>query len=175
VVENRKALLVIDVQVGMFDNVAPVFQGELLLKKIGFLISKARTENIPIIYIQHNARAGKPLEQGKPGWVIHPQIAPSIHDVRIQKDTPDSFHRTTLQQELESRSITELIITGIQTELCVDTTCRRAFSLGYKVKLVGDAHSTWNSSTLLASQIIEHHNHSLLWFAEVTNSQDVFV
>ncbi|MGZ9583761.1 cysteine hydrolase family protein [Paenibacillus marinisediminis] len=171
----KKGLLIIDVQLGMFDESDPVFQGEILLKKINHLIGRARSADIPIFYIQHNERAGQPLEPGTPGWGIHPNIAPHTHDVIIQKNTPDSFHKTRLQQELETRSINELIVTGIQSEICVDTTCRRAFSLGYKVQLVSDAHSTWDSSNLTASQIIDHHNNLLRWFAEVKQSEAVFL
>lgn len=171
----KKGLLIIDVQLGMFNEADPVYQGEILLKKIRDLILRARSLDIPIFYIQHNARIGQPLEREKPGWVIHPDIAPCTHDVIIQKNTPDSFHKTNLHQELKTRSVNELIVTGIQSEVCVDTTCRRAFSLGYKVQLVSDAHSTWNSSDLTASQIIDHHNNLLRWFAEVKDSEAVIL
>lgn len=97
-----KALIVIDVQLAMFEDTSPVYQGEVLLEKIRTLISKARSEDIPIIYLQHNAGPGKPLEQGKPGWAIHPFIKPEVNDVVIQKTTPDSFHGTTLQKEIDS-------------------------------------------------------------------------
>lgn len=57
--------------------------------------------------------------------------------------------------------------------MCIDTTCRRAFSLGYKVTLVSDAHSTWNSQVITAQQIINHHNSVLRWFADVYSSRDI--
>ncbi|TQR10931.1 isochorismatase family protein [Psychrobacillus soli] len=60
-----------------------------------------------------------------------------------------------------------LVIAGIQSEVCVDTTCRRAFSKEYKVTLVSDAHSTWDSKEFLAQQIISLHNDVLRWFADV--------
>lgn len=126
---------------------------------------EARTAGIPIIYVQHNGYSGHPLEPGSDGWPIHPAIAPAEGELIVGKSTPDSFHETTLQQELTNRGITKLVVTGIQTELCVDTTCRRAKSLGYETTLVTDAHSTWNSRTLTAPQIIAHHNAALTgWF-----------
>lgn len=164
---NTRALVIIDVQLGMFDPANPVYEGELLLTNIGSVLDKARSIRMPIVYVQHNARAGQPLASGQPGWVIHPQIKPQSDDIVIQKSMPDSFHRTTLQHELDSRGITELVIAGIQSEVCVDTTCRRASSLGYRVTLLGDAHSTWHSEQLRADQIIDHHNSVLRWFAEV--------
>jgi len=93
--------------------------------------------------------------------------------VIIQKTTPDSFFNTSLDEELKSRGIEDLYITGIQTELCVDTTCRRAFSQGYKVTVVSDAHSTFDSAELTAQKIINHHNHTLRWFGDVQPSDAI--
>ena len=162
---NDTALLVIDVQKGMFAEDHPVYQGAGLLATIGNLLTKARTAEVHVIYIQHNGGPGHPLEPGSEGWPIHPAIAPDAGEPVVGKATPDSFHETTLQAELEARGVVKLVITGIQTELCVDTTCRRAASLGYQTTLVHDAHSTWDSRTLSAAQIIAHHNDTLKgWF-----------
>jgi nicotinamidase-related amidase len=54
----------------------------------------------------------------------------------IKKETPDAFHKTNLHQKLKSKGIEKLVIAGLQTEYCIDTTCRRAYSLGYEVVLV---------------------------------------
>ncbi len=159
------ALLVIDVQKGMFLEDDPVYDGENLLGKISTLIAQARTSGVPVIYVQHNGPEGDSLKKGTEGWPIHPAIAPALGEPVVEKWTPDSFHETTLQQELESRGIKNLVVAGIQTECCVDTTCRRAMTLGYKTTLVKDAHSTWNSRTLTAPQIIAHTNDALNgWF-----------
>src|SRR5690349_6104900 len=162
---NDTALLVIDVQKGMFAEEHPVYGGAELLATIGALLAEARAAQVPVIYVQHNGGPGHPLEPGKPGWPIHPAIAPAEGDPVVGKSTPDSFHETTLQAELEARGIVKLLVAGIQTELCVDTTCRRAASLGYQITLICDAHSTWDSRTLSAAQIIAHHNDALKgWF-----------
>ncbi|MEK4367034.1 cysteine hydrolase family protein [Paenibacillus sp. FSL R5-0473] len=166
------ALLIIDVQVAMFDEADPVYQGERLLQKIQVLIARAREAGHSIIYIQHCEGPGSPLERGTLGWDIHPSIAPSAGDLVIEKETPDSFHKTDLHLKLQEDGVTELILAGMQTEVCVDTTCRRAFSLGYTVNLVQDAHSTWNSKTLQAEQIIAHHNTVLRLFANVVDMEN---
>lgn len=126
---DNVALIVIDVQIGMFSEHDPVHNTEPLIENITMLMEKARSNGTPIIYVQHNARPGKPLEAGTPGWKIHPKIYPLDGDVIIQKNTPDSFLETNLHNELLFRDIKKIILTGIQTELCVDTTCRRARSL----------------------------------------------
>lgn len=169
------AIVVIDVQVGMFAGDDPVYQGDALLVTMGNLLEKARRSDIPIIYIQHgSSREGHPLEEGTPGWHIHPALAPRADDVVVRKRMPDAFYETTLHEELAARGIQKLVLTGIQTELCVDTTCRRACSLNYAVTLVADAHSTWDRESLSAARIIAHHN-SLLgdWFATVKPASEV--
>ncbi len=72
-----------------------------------------------------------------------------------------------------SRGIRQLVVAGIQTELYVDTTYRRAFSLGYDVIVAKDAHSTWNRGNLTATEIIEHHNDVLRWFADMEDAGDI--
>lgn len=168
-----KALIIIDVQKGMFKEGEEVYKGDILISILKAIIKKARVSNTPIFYVQHNAPAGKPLENGKEGWEIHTEIAPQQADRIIQKTTPDSFLNTTLEEELNKKNIKHIYIAGIQTEACVDTTCRRAFSMGYKVTLISDAHSTWNSSEISAKQIINHHNGVLRWFADVYPSEEI--
>lgn len=173
--DDKTALLIIDVQVEMFsDPDAPVYKGEDILANIGKLLEKARAVKVPIIYVQHTESDDKPMGKGKPGWHIHPQIAPSVQDVIVLKHTPSSFYKTGLQDELSSRNITKLVVAGLQTECCVDTTVRHAFCLGYDVVLVKDANSTYDIAPLTAPQIIQHH-HRILgnWFARIIPTDEV--
>lgn len=169
--KQETALLVIDVQMGMFGEEFPVYGSEQLLTILQGVIAKARAAGVPVIYVQHNEESG--LVHGTPAWEIHSAIAPLAGDLVVQKHHPDSFQDTILQQELEARGIQHLITCGIQTDYCVDTTTRRAYSLGYDVTLVKDAHSTWGSSGLTADQIIGHHNNMLRAFANVVPADEV--
>ena len=173
---GRTALVVIDVQLGMFDapGEPPVPGGERLLEKIRGLIGEAREAGAPVVYVQHCDGPGGLLEEGTERWKVHPRIAPLDGDPTVKKRTPDSFLETTLGEELESRNIEGLVLAGMQTEVCVDTTCRRAFSLGYDVTLVKDAHGTWDNDDLSAVQIIAHHNEVLGGrFATAVNADEV--
>lgn len=76
----------------------------------------------------------------------------------IKKSKCDSFYNTALQNELTIKKIKNLIVVGMQTEFCIDTVCRRSFSLGFITVLVKDGHSTMNNGILNAQQIIDHHN-----------------
>lgn len=170
------ALVVIDTQLGMFETpgVPPVPNGERLLHNIENLIRRAREAGATIIHVQHTDGPGQPLERGTDGWRIHPRVAPADGEPVVEKETPDSFLGTTLLEELESRGIGRLILAGMQTEYCVDTTCRRAFSLGYGVTLAADAHGTWDEGGLSAAQIVAHHNEVMgNGFAEVVSSGEI--
>ena len=171
---SKAALLIIDVQNCMFNPVEPVYNSTALLGNLQSLIDRARASNTPVIYVQHNGPAGAPHAPGEPGWALHPAIAPRPDETIVQKTTPDSFYQTTLQEELSRRGIQQLVMAGIQTDYCVDTTCRRAASEGYNVTLVSDAHSTWGDSGLRAEQIIAHHNQVLgNWFAKLATTESV--
>ena len=155
--DNDTALLVIDVQVGIIDGLR-AYRGREVLEQINKLFAKARASNMPIIYVQHDGQKGHPLEVGSEGWQIHSAIKPHEEDLIIRKRASDSFFETTLQNELEARGIKNLIVAGCMTEYCVDTTSRRAISMGYDVTLVSDAHTTVDNKLLTAAQIIAHHN-----------------
>lgn len=170
------ALLVIDVQIGMFDGVRipPVSNAASLLDHLQILLTRARQTMTPIIFIQHMGYTGHPLEPNTSGWDLHPALARQANELIIQKTTPDSFYKTDLQDVLVQRGSTQLVVTGIQTELCIDTTSRRAKSMEYVVHLVSDAHSTWDNGVLSAEQIIAHHNKALTgWFVSPIQTQEV--
>ncbi|WP_214483951.1 cysteine hydrolase family protein [Bacillus sp. SM2101] len=170
---NNSALLIIDVQNGMFSQKDPVYKASYLLNTLKQLILRARSKSVPIIYIQHNGREGHPLELGTHGWEIHSAIKPMATDEIIQKTTPDSFFHTSLAEKLAENKINHLVIAGIQSDICVDTTCRRAFSMGFDITLVSDGHSTWGSNGLTAQQIIDHHNGVLQWFAKIASVKEI--
>jgi len=163
---SKAAVLVLDMQLGFFTLVQPpIYRGDELLGRVAALLASARRENAPIFYMQHNTHG--PLD-GTEAWQIHPQVQPLAPDIVLQKDTPDSFFNTPLHSELQRQGITHVVVMGFQTEYCVDTTCRRAWSLGYRVTLAQDAHSTFDSPVLSAQQIIAHHTHILSAFATIT-------
>ncbi len=155
---EKTALLVIDAQIGV---VGEAYQRDEVLENINLLLERARSNGTPVIYVQHDAPKGSPMEPGGPAWPIHPAIAPRPGEPVVRKESPDSFHHTRLQEELEARGITRLVITGGQTQYCVDTTARRAVAQGYDVLLAGDAHTTDDSETIPAEKIIAFYNETL--------------
>jgi nicotinamidase-related amidase len=167
------ALLVIDAQVNMFASENAVYESERILSTQSTLIARARSAHIPVVYVQNNGGAGDPDQPGTPGWHIHPALLPKEGDVVIQKGTPDAFYRTSLQEELARRDIKQVILMGMQTEYCIDTTCRHAFALDYQIILVKDGHSTYDTALLPAVDVIAHHNAILTAFAAVVGADTI--
>ncbi|MFE1630612.1 cysteine hydrolase family protein [Brevibacillus reuszeri] len=175
---KNTALLIVDVQTFLIEH---AYQGNVIIERIEKLLTRARDLQIPVLYIQHCGREGGPFEIGTTTWQIHPAITPKEEEPVIHKFACDSFLDTTLRDELESREINHLVIVGLQTEYCIDTTSRRAISLGYDVTLANDCHSTFDGTVLKAEQIIAHHNALLSIFGTgnnritVTSSDTIFI
>ena len=161
---RKEAVVIIDLQNAILDipgmkrRVETYAALDALLARIAALIRRARERNIAILFVQHDGPVGHRLERGSPGWQIRPEITPVHGDPVIHKSACDSFFETTLTTELISRGIGALIVAGCMTQYCVDTTVRRAVSLGYDVTLIGDGHMTADSDALTFEQIIAHHN-----------------
>lgn len=158
---TRTALVVIDVQSGIFTGKKPSPRWPEILDRIGALAARAAAAGLPVVYVQHDGGPGHRLEPGSDGWKLDPVFAATAPSTVCRKTACDAFFETTLEAELERRSIERLVVAGCMTQYCVDTTCRRAISLGYDVVLVGDAHATADGGVLSADQIIAHHNDAL--------------
>jgi nicotinamidase-related amidase len=170
---SRKCLLVIDAQSGMFNLKRPLYKSDSLLENIKSLIQKARAENIPVIFVQHYGSEKSPFQKGSAGWNFYPSISPNPNDYVIEKKHSDSFQNTELDEVLKKMGINHIVVCGLVTEGCVDTTIRRAYSLGYKIELASDCHSTTDSNVLTAEQIIKHHNEVFKIFSEVKKAGDI--
>lgn len=164
------ALLIIDVQSAILAGAPIKNEAEVaekfadVLVRINHLLSNARASGTPVIYVQHDGGPGDRLEAGTAGWQIHPAIAPQPNELIVPKHYCDSFFETTLREELQKRGIRHLVVAGCMTQYCVDTTCRRAVSVGYDVTLAGDAHTTSDNDLLTVHQIVDHHNRLLDYF-----------
>jgi nicotinamidase-related amidase len=160
----NEAMIIIDVQNAILGSADTPRQMENLaaldevVARIAALIGRARSRGIPVLFVQHDGPAGHRLEAGTPGWQIRQEIAPVKGESVVHKRACDSFFETTLTAELERRQIGKLIVACCMTQYCVDTTVRRAVSLGYDVTLVSDGHMTSDLGELTYEQIIAHHN-----------------
>ncbi|MGS1077988.1 cysteine hydrolase family protein [Pseudoxanthomonas beigongshangi] len=153
------ALLVIDVQRGLFETSPPPADAEDVIAGINALARRARSRGVPVIHVQHERASG--MEAESPAWQLDPRLEVDAADRRIRKSTPDSFLRTGLDEVLAFLGVQELVLCGYATEFCVDTTTRSAAAHGYAVTLAADAHTTHDKAHASAAQIRTHHNATL--------------
>ena len=156
------ALLIIDMQVGLYDGTEKPFERERVLGTINRLIQRARTAHAPIFVARHTGPAGSPIEAGSPFWQLWPGLeVDEARDHLFNKTRPSCFLGTDLAQQLAAAQVDELVIVGMKTQFCIDTTCRVAVELGFSVVLPEDGHSCMDTPALSARAIIEHHNATL--------------
>ncbi|WP_332825532.1 cysteine hydrolase family protein, partial [Ramlibacter sp.] len=153
---HRTAVLVIDVQQALCTGEHAAFEADLVVERINRVTRKARAAGAPVVVIQHESHDG-PLAHGSAGWTLARGLETLPTDVLLRKTATDSFHRTELNDLLQARGVTHLVICGMQSDFCVDTTTRRALALGYPVSLVSDGHTTTDNAVLTAAQITAHH------------------
>ncbi|ACS80824.1 cysteine hydrolase family protein [Maridesulfovibrio salexigens] len=151
-----KALLVIDMQKALF-AAGNRYDAAGVISRINSLIERARAKNLPLIFIRHNSEDDG-LQQNSDGWQILDELDFRPGDLIMEKSNCDSFCQTELSQMLDEINVKELIITGCCTDFCIDTTVRQAASMGYKVHVASDAHTTASKPYLDAETIIKHHN-----------------
>ena len=153
---NHNALLIIDVQQGLFKKSIPLYKAEELLKNIKLLVDRAHSAGASVFYIQHSDP--KHLVKGSLEWQLHPELHPQQTDNIIHKQHGNAFEDTNLEQMLKSKNITHLVIMGLVTHGCVKATCLGARQLGYTVTLVKDGHSSYSKE---AARLIEEWNEKL--------------
>jgi nicotinamidase-related amidase len=154
------AILVIDVQQGLCEGEGAAHDCAGVIDRINQVTRKARMARNPVVFIQHESGAGY-LELGSPAWQLAPDLDVQPGDLRVGKTTPDAFLKTGLEALLQAKGINHLVICGMHTEFCVDTTARRALALGYPVTLVSDAHTSAGNAAITPAQVIAHHNTTL--------------
>jgi len=106
------------------------------------LLDRARTAGIPIIHIQHSDGPGSLYDiDGESGAIVS-QVAPRDGEVVVVKQYPNSFVQTDLDERLKAMGATNLVLAGFMTHMCVNSTARGAFNLGYAPTVVAAATAT---------------------------------
>ncbi|ENY72732.1 isochorismatase hydrolase [Aeromonas diversa CDC 2478-85] len=155
------ALLVIDMQVGLFHGPDAPHAGGATLANINRLIRTVHAAGHPVLAVRHTGPAGSPIAEGSPAWQLLPELALEPGARVFDKQRPSAFNGTALHEWLSELGVRSLIVCGMKTQYCVDTSCRAGADLGYAVVLASDAHTCMETPQLAASDIIAHHNATL--------------
>jgi nicotinamidase-related amidase len=140
-----QALLLVDLQNDYFPGGAMELVGspEAGLQA-GVLLQAFRRARGPVVHIQHlTTRPGAIFFlPGTPGAEIHASVTPHPGEPVFQKHFPNSFRETPLLAHLRGLGVTELVVAGMMTHMCIDSTVRAAFDLGFQCRLAQDACAT---------------------------------
>lgn len=139
------ALLIIDLQNDYFPGGnLPLVDMEAAAEHAGELLAAFRAAQQPVIHLQHlSIRPGSTFFlPDTPGAEIHPAVAPLEHEPVLRKHFPNGFRETGLQAVLEAHGADALLVCGAMSHLCIDTTVRAAFDLGFRCSVAADACAT---------------------------------
>jgi nicotinamidase-related amidase len=136
--DNRpnSALLIVDMQVGVIANACG---RDGVVKNVEALVAKARSEKVSVIWVQHS---DKQLIKGSDGWRIVAELTPGDAEPLVEKIYGDAFEDTVLEAVLSGLGVGRLVVAGAQSDACIRSTIHGAFTRGYDVTLVSDAHTT---------------------------------
>lgn len=162
----RTALLIIDAQIAMLQG---AYLADDVVSAINEALRRARAIKAPVVFLRHSHASFAPMMKGAATWEIDPRVAPEAGEVVLDKRASDGFWETDLEETLQDLDVSRIVVAGLQTEFCVDATCRAALSRGFDVTLVIDGHTTGDAVTDAATTI-RHHNYALTRLAHPERS-----
>jgi isochorismate hydrolase len=171
---SSSALLVIDMQQYFLNERSHAFipSSKAIMPNIRKLINTFRSNNLPVIFTRHSLK-----EDERPGIMgkwwndvikeesvlseIVPSLSPSSSEIIVRKTRYSAFYGTELEGILKSRNVKSVVITGVMTHLCCETTAREAFVRDYEVFFVMDGTATQNEELHLSSLRTLSHGFSI--------------
>ena len=141
----KKALIIVDIQNDYFENGKMPLVGSVEASlNARQILDQFRKEKLPVFHIQHisvrpNSTFLLPITKGQE---IHENVKPLEGEKVIVKHFPNGFRETELLDDLKSMKITDLVICGMMTHMCVDATVRAAKDFGFSCVVIGDACAT---------------------------------
>ena len=165
----KTALLAIDMQNLLVEEKPFAIEERLALWQDS--ITKARQAGIEIVYVRQNDEEFAP---GSPGWEIHPAVAPLADEKIVDKQYSSAFKDTDLKAYLDEQGIERLILLGMSTNFCIDTTIKVAFELGYTLAVIKDGTTTPYTADLPAKELIDQYETIWSWsFAQVDTLENI--
>jgi nicotinamidase-related amidase len=164
---------VVDVQNSLVK--AHPYNEKKVIGNIRKLILTARDHKKEVIYVRHDDGEDTELEQGTAGWQIYKDIAPNSSELIIEKQYNSAFHKTGLREYLKSKAVDTIILVGLQTEYCIDATCKSAFDCGYKIIIPEETNTTFDNEYLSGNKLYEFYNYKI-WnnrFAKILSIDEV--
>ena len=147
-------LLVVDTQEMIVTN--ELFQYETFVNNMKQLISLARNKGTEIIYVRHDD--GFELTRGVKGFEIFEQFAPADEEKIFDKHVNSAFRDTGLLEYLRSKNENTIMITGLQTDYCIDATIKCGFEHGFEIIVPAYCNTTVDNEYMTAEQSYKYYN-----------------
>ena len=139
---SESALIIVDAQNAYRSGVMQLEGVEPALDECAQLLARARTLKIPVVHIQHDAGPGSPYDPKAECGEIADKVAPAAGEAVVVKHYPNSFVGTELDARLKAAGVKNLVVVGFMTHMCINSTARGAFNLGYAVTVPAAATAT---------------------------------
>ena len=139
---SESALIIVDAQNTYREGIMQLTGVEPALDQCATLLARARALKIPVVHIQHDAGPGTPYDVRTEIGAIADKVAPADGEVVVVKNYPNSFIGTDLDERLKAAGVKNLVVTGFMTHMCINSTTRGAFNLGYAVTVPAAATAT---------------------------------
>ena len=136
------ALIMVDCQNTYRHGIMQLTNVEPAIKEAQRLLQMARDLKIPIIHIQHDAGVGTPYDVTAEIGAISDEVAPKNGEAVVTKNYPNAFVATPLEAQLKALGIENIVLAGFMTHMCINSTARGAFNLGFKPTVVASACAT---------------------------------
>ena len=136
------ALIMVDCQNTYRRGVMQLTDVEPAILEAQQLLNMARDLNVPVIHIQHDAGVGTPYDITADIGAISAEVAPKNGEAVVIKNYPNSFWHTDLEAQLKALGIENLVLAGFMTHVCISSTARGAFNLGFKPTVIASACAT---------------------------------
>jgi nicotinamidase-related amidase len=136
------ALIMIDLQNTYTQGVMALENVEPAIEQAARLLDRARAAGATIVHVQHEAGVGTPYDTHAEIGAIIDAVAPRPGEHRVVKNLPSSFVGTDLEDHLRGAGVTNLVLAGFMTHMCVNSTARSAFNLGFAPTVVAGATAT---------------------------------
>ncbi|MGQ7344631.1 cysteine hydrolase family protein [Streptococcus suis] len=165
----KSALLVIDIQNLLVKEKPYAIEERLALWQDS--LAQARQAGLEVIHVRHHDQE---LVKGTADWEIHSTVAPLANEKIFDKTFNSAFKETGLHAYLQEKGIEQLIIMGMATNFCIDTTVKVAFELGYTVAVIKDGTTTTYTADLPANDLIGQYETIWSWsFAQVDTLENI--
>ena len=135
-----------------------LYKFDELLKRVTILIEKARKNNVEVIYVQHDAGEDSGFTKGDESFEISEQVAPKDNEKVFVKTINSAFGNPEFTNYLLKSKDKELMIVGLQTDFCIDSTIKSAFERGYKIFVPNGTNSTFSNDYIDAETVYKYFN-----------------